>query len=234
MILHIETSGLKCSVAVSRDTELLSSAERQEEKYVHAEALHVFIKQCMDSARVAPGDLDAIHVSHGPGSYTGLRIGMSAAKGMAYALNIPLITTDTSRILMEAARRKHPAADGYIAMQDAGRMEVYRAEYDSAGLELEPPAPLILTEENLKSFSGKTMVLCGDGAPKCASFVEMPDFIIAPTLPEAPAMVEIGLRAYHCDDFADVAYCEPKYLKAIEVKVKKLGNEANNQRNPVS
>lgn len=216
MILHQETSARKCSVALSHGEEVLAYEERMEEGYVHAEALHALIQRCMQKAAGKMNQLDAIHVSSGPGSYTGLRIGMSAAKGLAYALHIPLITTNTLRILALDSLRSHTEVASCIAMQDAGRMEVYAAEYDQSGREIAPPAPLILSQECFDNRGPQPTLICGDGAHKCENFLLPKGILLFHSFADARQMIKPGLDAYNSGQFADTAYVEPLYVKDFE------------------
>ena len=128
-ILNIETATKNCSVSVSRNGELVALKELSDEQFNHAEKLHVFISSVLEEAAIGLNDLQAIAVSKGPGSYTGLRIGVSAAKGLCYALNIPLIAVDTLKILAEAIT----VDNGFIVpMIDARRMEVFTQKFNAA------------------------------------------------------------------------------------------------------
>jgi len=216
LILHLETSAHKCSVAVSKGKELLAYEERMDEGYVHAEALHVLIQLCAEKAAFEMNQLEAIHVSSGPGSYTGLRIGMSTAKGMAYALKVPLIATNTLKILAIEALKTHPKFASCIAMQDAGRMEVYAGEYDRNGKEIAEPAPLILSQEYFDNQGSQPLLICGDGAHKCENFLLPEGIRLFHSFADARQMIKPGLDAYHSGQFADTAYVEPLYVKDFE------------------
>lgn len=217
LILHLETSARKCSVALSRGSGLAAFAERSEEgSYVHAEALHVLIETCLNQAACVPADLDAVHVSLGPGSYTGLRIGMSAAKGLAYALGIPLLTTDTLHLLALDTLARHPEAAQVIAMQDAGRMEVYAGACDARGHITMAPHALILSQDFFDDLGSHRVIICGDGAHKCSSFLLPETVLILSSVPDAGQMPGPGLALYAADQYADSAYVEPLYVKDFE------------------
>ena len=130
LILLIESSSRNCSVAVAEDEKILIIEEHASDKYIHAESLHPFIAKCMSVCGREMKDLDAVAVSSGPGSYTGLRIGVSAAKGICFSLNIPLIDIPTTQLLAAYALSHSPYSDLYIPIIDARRMEVYYAVYD--------------------------------------------------------------------------------------------------------
>ena len=210
-ILNIETATKNCSVAIAKNGETVLCKEIAEEGYSHAEKLHVFIEDAIAEAGITVQDLVAIAVSQGPGSYTGLRIGVSAAKGLCFALNIPLIAVDTLQTLASQAK----VAEGkIIPMLDARRMEVY-SEVFNANLEIERE---ILAEViTVDSFAGYTDVLyfVGDCADKCKSVLTKDNFVFLEDIkyPSASAMSKISFDKYQKSDTVDVAYFEPYYLK---------------------
>ena len=210
-ILNIETATKNCSVAIAKNGETILCKEIAEEGYSHAEKLHVFIEEAISEAGITVHDLVAIAVSQGPGSYTGLRIGVSAAKGLCFALNIPLIAVDTLQTLASQAK----VADGKIVpMLDARRMEVYSEIFD-ANLEVEREILAeVITED---SFAGYTDVLyfVGDCADKCKSVLTKDNFVFLGDIkyPSASAMSKISFDKYQKSDTVDVAYFEPYYLK---------------------
>ena len=151
-LLHIESTSTVCSVAISKDDELIAIKEVNN-GYTHAENLHVFIEQLLKETSLQPKDLNAVAVSSGPGSYTGLRIGFSAAKGLAHALQIPLITIDTLKALTSTAINTINKEGIYCPLLDARRMEVYCAAYDKQLNETLSVRALVLNEESISVFN---------------------------------------------------------------------------------
>ena len=210
-ILNIETATKNCSVAIAKNGETILCKEIAEEGYSHAEKLHVFIEEVMREAAVAMRDLSAIAVSQGPGSYTGLRIGVSAAKGLCFALNIPLVAVDTLQTL---ASQVHVPDGKIIPMLDARRMEVYSAIFNS---ELEKEREIqaeIITEDSFGEFT-ETLYFVGDGIEKCKSVLTKSNFVFLDKIkyPSAAQMSKISYDKYQKSDTVDVAYFEPYYLK---------------------
>ena len=220
-ILHLETATTNCSVSLGRDGKLLALIEENSASYSHAEKLHVFIDSCLKEAGLGMEDLDGVAVSKGPGSYTGLRIGVSAAKGICYAREIPLISINTLRNMAGAID-----SDGLIIpLLDARRMEVYAAVYDSKGEEVKPTWAEIVNEESFKDFSGDEPVqLVGNGAEKCREILNYSNFQYNTDLvPSAGSMVQLAHSKFLQSDFEDTAYFEPFYLKDfIVTKPKKI------------
>jgi tRNA threonylcarbamoyladenosine biosynthesis protein TsaB len=210
-ILNIETATKNCSVALAKDGETIICKEIAEQGYSHAEKLHVFIAEIIKEAGVLMSDLKAIAVSHGPGSYTGLRIGVSTAKGLCYALEIPLIAIDTLTSL--ANQVKHN--DGLIVpMIDARRMEVYSAVFNSNREMIREVQAEILTEESFAN-QAETIYFVGDSNEKAKSVLTKTNFIFLDEIvfPSANEMSAISHQKFQSNDFVDVAYFEPYYLK---------------------
>ncbi|MDA6070980.1 tRNA (adenosine(37)-N6)-threonylcarbamoyltransferase complex dimerization subunit type 1 TsaB [Flavobacterium sp. AC] len=210
-ILNIETATKNCSVSIAKNGETIICKEIAEEGYSHAEKLHVFIEEVIAEAEITVQDLVAVAVSQGPGSYTGLRIGVSAAKGLCYALNIPLIAIDTLQTL---ASQANVAEGKIIPMIDARRMEVY-SEIFTADLEIERPIEAeIITEDSFKDFT-ETIYFVGDCAEKCKTVLTRENFVFLEEIkyPSAAAMSKISYNKYQKSDTVDVAYFEPYYLK---------------------
>ena len=210
-ILNIETATKNCSVSIAKNGETITCREIAEEGYSHAEKLHVFIKEIIAETGISVHDLSAVAVSQGPGSYTGLRIGVSAAKGMCYALNIPLIAVDTLQTLASQAK----VSDGkIISMLDARRMEVY-SEIFSADLEVERAIQAEIIDENSFNTYTETLYFVGDCAEKCQSVLTKENFVFLEDVkyPSAAAMSKISYDKYRISDTVDVAYFEPYYLK---------------------
>ncbi len=212
LILLIESSSHNCSVAVAEDEKILVNKEHASDKYIHAESLHPFIAKCMSDCGREMKDLAAVAVSSGPGSYTGLRIGVSAAKGICFALNIPLIDIPTTQILAEYSLGQSPDSDLYIPMIDARRMEVYYAVYDKQLRQVSTEASAILEPLFFEVWTNSKVAFVGDGAFKCADFISVKDVII-PVVPSASMMAEIANKYYQQGKFSNLASFEPFYLK---------------------
>jgi tRNA threonylcarbamoyladenosine biosynthesis protein TsaB len=214
-LLHIESSSTVCSVCISKDTDVLALKELNS-GYTHAENLHVFIQDILEEASLKPNQLNAISVSSGPGSYTGLRIGFSAAKGLAYALQIPLIIIDTLQALTSLVLNPANPQVLYCPMIDARRMEVYLGMYDSSLETIIPVKAFILDEHSIQSLSQKHLTyFFGDGMPKAKALLEtLPNVqFIDGIVPSSTALVQLAYQKYIHQEFADVAYAEPFYLK---------------------
>lgn len=210
-ILNIETATKNCSVAIAQDGKTLLCKQIAESGYSHAEKLHVFIEELLLELQLNYKDLNAIAVSQGPGSYTGLRIGISAAKGLCYALDIPLIAVDTLEILA----RQLQVSEGYIVpMIDARRMEVYSAIFDAQYQKLRETQAEIITEDSFATLEG-TVYFVGDSTEKCAATLTQPNFIFKDNIiyPSANEMSQLSDEKYKKNDTVDVAYFEPYYLK---------------------
>ena len=224
LILHLETATKVCSVALSRNGQLLASKEVREEKYSHAEQLNLFVEDVMEQAGCSYTELDAVAVSKGPGSYTGLRIGVASAKGLCYGLKKPLIAVETLDALA-AGMRARQKADHYIPMIDARRMEVYCAVYDAKGEQVQAVDALIVEGNSFDAFlNAGTVLLGGDGAGKCKAVIEHPNALFLDDQhTSASHMVELAAAKFAAGAFEDVAYFEPYYLKEfIAGKPKKL------------
>ncbi|WP_317171457.1 tRNA (adenosine(37)-N6)-threonylcarbamoyltransferase complex dimerization subunit type 1 TsaB [Tamlana sp. I1] len=211
-ILNIETATTNCSVALSKNGETIVLKEDNDKSYSHAERLHVYIDEVLKQGQIEAKDLDAISVSKGPGSYTGLRIGVSAAKGLCYALGKPLISVATLAALAQQVNEN----DGIIvAMLDARRMEVYSAIYNPDGTELRATQAQILDETSFSEYleQGKVYFI-GNGVEKTKILINHPNAIfIEGKLPSANEMGAIADYKYKKSDTEDVAYFEPYYLK---------------------
>jgi tRNA threonylcarbamoyladenosine biosynthesis protein TsaB len=210
-ILNIETATKNCSVSIAKNGETIKCKEIAEEGYSHAEKLHVFIEEVIKEAGITVQDLAAIAVSQGPGSYTGLRIGVSAAKGLCFALNIPLIAVDTLQTL---ASQANVSEGKIIPMLDARRMEVYSAVFNTA-LEIERPIEAeVITEDSFAAYTEK-IYFVGDCADKCKPVLTKDNFVFLEEIkfPSASTMSKISYDKYQKSDTVDVAYFEPYYLK---------------------
>lgn len=220
LILGIETATKICSVAISRDEKLLALKEIGGE-YSHSENLNHFIELACAEAKITLTQLDAIAVSKGPGSYTGLRIGVSTAKGLCYGLDKPLIAVDTLKALTLAVFNSLPFGDGqggalFCPMIDARRMEVYTALYNSNFELIEPISAKIIDENSFANFLEKNkVVFFGDGAEKCKLLLNNhPNAVFIDNVePSAKYINQLALSKFKQGIFEDVAYFEPYYLK---------------------
>jgi tRNA threonylcarbamoyladenosine biosynthesis protein TsaB len=217
-ILNIETSTKNCSISIARDGKTLHCKEIAEQGYSHAEKLHVFISEVLKELQLEFSDLTAIAVSQGPGSYTGLRIGVSAAKGLCYALDIPLIAVDTMKILASAISIESGVV---IPMIDARRMEVYSAVFDSKGNKTRDTKAEIINGESFQEIN-QSIHFIGDGALKCQEILNSDKFVYHPEViyPSAKQMSLLSFEKYKKSDTVDVAYFEPFYLKDFLIQKK--------------
>ena len=219
-LLNIETATKNCSVSIAKNGETIVCKEVAEEGYSHAEKLHVFIEELLQEVGITFKDLSAIAVSQGPGSYTGLRIGVSAAKGLSYALDIPLISVDTLTSLANQVVEN----DGLIIpMIDARRMEVYSAIFNSNKEMIREVKAEILTEESF-SNSDEKIYFVGDSNEKAKSVLTKPNFIFLDEIiyPSSKSMAAISHKKFLASDFEDVAYFEPYYLKDFMIIKKEI------------
>ena len=214
-LLHIETSSTNCSVAISNDDKLIAKKESNN-GYTHAENLHLFIEDIIKQCDLQIHDLNAISISSGPGSYTGLRIGYSAAKGLSYALKIPIITVETLKALSFKVINIVKKDALYCPLIDARRMEVYTVSYDYHLNETLPLRPLVLNESSIELFNqNREIYFFGDGMQKAKKLlltlknVQFIEHIDA----DAESMISLAFKKYIANDFVDAAYAEPNYLK---------------------
>ena len=211
ILLNLETSTHNCSVCISQDGNVLALVEEGSGQYIHAEKLHPFINQALKEAGVTVNQLDAVAVSNGPGSYTGLRIGVSAAKGLCYALNIPLIAVNTTEVLAEAVI--NPSGDAVIiSVLDARRDEVYCQLFTAEKQPTTEVSALVLTPESFSELSGRPVIVVGDAAEKTARIINL-EVEAKQQFPTAANLAAIAERKFAAGHFADVAYHEPFYLK---------------------
>lgn len=215
-LLHLETATRACSVALSRDGELIALKEILTEQFSHAENLTLFVQDVLDQAGITLSDISAVSVSSGPGSYTGLRIGVSTAKGYCYALGIPLIAIDSLYSLAVLATEKHPGKV-LCPVIDARRMEVYNAIY-SPSLDMLKIISADIIDSS--SYSEYEPLLClGDGQQKLQEIwtgraIEFDEEIHS----SAKGQVAEAFRRFNNSQFEDVAYFEPFYLKDFVTK----------------
>ena len=213
VILCLETATTNCSVALCKDGNLIALKEDNSKGYSHAEKLHVFIDEILKENNVKIDHLDAIAISKGPGSYTGLRIGVSAAKGLCFAKDIPLISVPTLTALAKQVIAKKE--EQIIPMLDARRMEVYSAVLDSTYHQIRETRAQILSEASFEEELAKGKVyFIGNGVAKFKEICGHQNAVfIEDRLPSAREMGEIAYDKYKISDIEDVAYFEPFYLK---------------------
>jgi tRNA threonylcarbamoyladenosine biosynthesis protein TsaB len=218
LILLLESSASVCSVALSRDGQVISIRENSEGNK-HAELLSVFCEEVMQHAHVRPADLDAVCVSGGPGSYTGLRIGASTAKGYCYALNIPLIAVPTLEALAFGIKEDAAASDLLAPMIDARRMEVYTAVFDTELNNIAPVLPHVLDENSYKQFLDQKVVwFGGDGMPKAKELLSAyPNARFSERCTQSAAYFAVlAEKKFQLKQFEDIAYYVPFYLKNFQ------------------
>ncbi|PJJ84160.1 tRNA (adenosine(37)-N6)-threonylcarbamoyltransferase complex dimerization subunit type 1 TsaB [Mucilaginibacter auburnensis] len=224
MILQIETATTVCSVALANRGELIAVKEVNE-RNVHAEVITVFIDELLNKAGIKYGELDAIAVSSGPGSYTGLRIGVSTAKGLCYALSKPLIAVETLEAMASGFAAEGNYTDALMCpMIDARRMEVYTALFDAAGNTIKPTAAEIIDEHSFTTeLQQNKIVFFGDGAAKCRRILSQSSnaVIVEDFYNSAAHLTQKAYQKYQAGQFEDVAYFEPFYLKDFLVTTKK-------------
>lgn len=218
-ILNIETATKNCSVALAKDGKTVLCKEIAEEGYSHAERLHVFIEEIIKETGITFKDLSAIAVSQGPGSYTGLRIGVSAAKGLCFALGIPLIAVDTLQVLASQVK----VSSGLIVpMLDARRMEVYSAIFTPDFENKRNVQAEIITENSFEELE-EILYFVGDCAEKCKTVLTKENFVFLDNIkyPSANEMSYLSFEKHKKNDTVDVAYFEPYYLKDFMMTVSK-------------
>lgn len=226
LILLIETATQTCSVALAKDGNILNSVEKTE-KNIHASQITLFVQEVLATSNFSFADLDAVAVSVGPGSYTGLRIGVSTAKGLCYALDIPLIAINTLEAMADGFRAKCFSVQPntlFCPMIDARRMEVYSAVYNYQMEIVNATEAKIIDEQSFKDLLDEHIIyFFGDGAAKCEEVLGsninarvMDDFINS-----SKDMAAIAFKKFNDKDFEDVAYFEPFYLKDFVAGVKK-------------
>lgn len=220
-ILHIETSSKNCSVAISQGADLLCLCEEVSENYKQSESLHTFVEWALEGAGMSLQDLDAICLGKGPGSYTGLRIGASSAKGFCFGLQIPLIAVNSLESMTTPFLRQD--YDLIIPLIDARRMEVYCAIFDGkTGEMLTDTEAKILDETSFQELQGKKVVFVGDGATKAREILQLSAAEFDGTIyPSAKYLIKKAQEKFKANEFEDVAYFEPFYLKDFQGVKKK-------------
>lgn len=218
-ILCIESATDILSVAIFAGADPVCIQESTE-RFAHAARITQLIHDCCREASLSLSELTAVAVSNGPGSYTSLRVGLSTAKGIAYALDKPLITLDTLHIAAAGARHLANTTDSLLfPMIDARRMEVYGAHYTAELTEIQAPEAMIMDEHSLDALLEhySTIILCGNGSTKLTDLYTDPRIVFGPDQNSALYMGPLALMAWKKQAFADVAYTEPFYLKAPNI-----------------
>jgi tRNA threonylcarbamoyladenosine biosynthesis protein TsaB len=218
LILHLETATKVCSVALSENGVLINYIESNDDSFSHGEKLTCFIEQLMADERKSMQDLNAISISSGPGSYTGLRIGVSTAKGLCYALKIPLISIDSLYSLVLGAQEKYPNQT-ICAMIDARRMEVYSLIQKNENV-LKSISADVLDEHSYREFTD--LILVGDAVSKVKELFQNRNYTFdVEFLSSAKYQTKKSFEMYATNEFVDVAYFEPYYLKDFVAGAKK-------------
>lgn len=230
LLLLIETATTSCSVALAHNEQIIALREI-DQRNIHAEVITVFIDELFKETGKQFTGIDAVAVSSGPGSYTGLRIGVSTAKGLCFSLDKPLITIETLRAMAHGfINRGEVKAEPntlLCPMIDARRMEVYTALFDSTGKEIKPTTAEIIDEHSFSDILNRNQVIFfGDGAPKCKDTLShWPNAVFADSfVNSAQDLLVPAIQKLNSKDFADVAYFEPYYLKNFIAGPKMLNN----------
>lgn len=221
IILNIETSSPVCSVCLAKDGKMLGIRETSEEKS-HATLLTVFVNELLEENNLKITDLDAVSVSEGPGSYTGLRIGVSTAKGICYGIDKPLIAISTLDALAFSVCENISENVLLCPMIDARRMEIYTAFYNSKAERISEIQPLIVDENSFENeLKNNKIVMFGSGAEKCKSLFKNNVEYIDNIMHSSSFMCELSEISFQKNKFVDVAYFEPFYLKEFMVTTSK-------------
>lgn len=212
LILNIETATTNCSVSLAKDGKTIAIIEEDDKNYSHSERLHIYIEEVCKKSNISLNQLDAVAVSKGPGSYTGLRIGVSTAKGICFSLDIPLISVLT----LEALAHQVKIKKGFIIpLLDARRMEVYSSVYDCNYELLKETEAKVLNNSSFQDFLNKDLVyFIGSGVEKTKNIIfDKNAQFIEEKLPSANEMGILSFEKYKKSDMENVAYFEPFYLK---------------------
>lgn len=215
MILLIDTATKICSVSIAKAGQIVA-AQEDTEGFNHASQLTILIQKVCETAQIQLIDLDAVAVSIGPGSYTGLRIGLSTAKGICFALGKPLIAIDTLEALFSASKSSTDFENAlYVPMIDARRMEVYSVFYNEQNEIIQPKQSLIIKENSFDELLSQydKIVLSGDGAEKCKTILNSDQFHYTDIRCSSKHLLTLAFIAFQNKDFADLAYIEPTYFK---------------------
>ncbi len=221
IILNLETATTNCSVSIAKDGKTIAIKEHDTPNYSHSEQLHIFIQEVLKESSLSLTDVNAIAVSKGPGSYTGLRIGVSAAKGLCFSLDVPLISVSTLKSIASQARESK--VDYIIPLLDARRMEVYSRVFDTQLNEIRETKAEIIDDTSFATFLKKGRVkLLGSGAEKCLDVLKSTSIEYdIKSVPSAEEMSQLSYMKFKTADFEDVAYFKPYYLKDFILQQKK-------------
>lgn len=224
-ILYLETSSKNCSVAISDGEKMLCVTEEISENYKQSESLHVFVEWALEGAGISMKDIEAVSLGKGPGSYTGLRIGASSAKGFCYGLKIPLVAVNSMESMIVPFLGG--IYDYVIPVIDARRMEVYTAVFDGRnGEQISETEAKILDETSFEEYKAKKILFVGDGATKAKEILQLPEAIFNNEVyPSARYLMKKTLEKIAQKDFEDIAYFEPFYLKDFHGVKKKNKSE---------
>jgi tRNA threonylcarbamoyladenosine biosynthesis protein TsaB len=225
LLLGIESSSEYCTVLLCNNGEIISMVQH-EEVFSHAAVLTRMIASCLEKVSLNFKDLDGIFMSMGPGSYTSLRVGVSTAKGIAYAQNIPIMAIPTLKILALSALKYNQINDAYyVGMTDARRMEVYIGFYDNEGNEVGANKAMVLNEDSFNDFNNRVLVFAGSGVPKAKDlYWERKNLIWTSVGMDWAVFAQLGDEKYEKGDFADLVNGEPVYLKPPNITVAKTLN----------
>lgn len=223
LILNLEAATDVCSVCISKGEEVLSLKEAAGSN-AHSKVITMLIEECLHKAGLGLNELNAVAVSSGPGSYTSLRVGISTAKGICYALGIPLVAVDTLQALALAAYRKERDDTAlYCPMIDARRMEVYCALFDHKNTAVTVASSEIITENSFQDFfaSGRRVVFFGNGAEKCKIVLKSEYAVFIPVRCSAQHLTRFSSEAFIAESYVNLAYFSPNYLKAPNITTSK-------------
>lgn len=221
-ILLIDSTTKICSIALSKEEKLIQLVELDSDGLVHSEKLHLFIQDCLEKAKIEFSDLVAVAISKGPGSYTGLRIGTSAAKGLCYGLNIPLIAIETLTAMANSVASSVERASVLIPMIDARRAEVFCSIHQH-GSTTKRVHSRVLDEEPFNELTNEKVYYFGDGAEKAQEYLSSSWKYLPNTKTTAQNLIPLSWEKFQNKEFEDVAYFEPYYHKDFKAgKPKKI------------
>jgi tRNA threonylcarbamoyladenosine biosynthesis protein TsaB len=221
LLLAIETTTKNCSVALFENSNLIQFEEKNTNEYSHAEQLTLFIESVIVKSNITLKAIDGVILSKGPGSYTGLRIGTSTAKGLCYSLDVPLVSLSTLKIMAFGMSLKNDYKF-YCPMIDARRMEVFASIYDDQNNEVREIKADIVDKYTYAQFLKDKVLFFGDGALKCKEIIDTPNaHFVDGVFPSAKDMGVLAFEKFTNNEFEDIAYFEPYYLKDFVVGIKK-------------